>query len=506
MYGYYSIAREDTDSLTHKVDGLAKLAAIAGLAIGTKPLWSKLAGSIGVEAAQRLGGKLAGKSVFSAINSLFDTGFKEAWFDFPADIRKAATNTLQREQRTSEFFTSLKQHVAEDSTSLYEEVIPDFRSHAQAFGIIGSLEDTDVDKVILNPNAIRKLIGSMESRGVKFKQGFHREQLSIMEDIVGRTSSIQPTKEAVDAYLYNEANQKELQLAHDAFVEARQKNSRQVRRFASLGPKYQEITGKDLQTDETIVNATNVYLKRVGVEVPDGSDPVGFLIQQAKDLHHEGERALFSNGREELMDEARREESLLTKRFNQKFGDTVTGLVYNTETKEVFSMAALKQNRVQVSRALMNELQIPLVPFIHNVPLKVFSFLKPSSDVIRNLGNVGLEPELRREFLKNGFTRAQIGKLNGLGIDDKLLTFSEDGVKYHNTAFKRILSYERAKNMDIDTLAEVRDQAVERRSVLNEGVLKSSQESHSRMKKFLYATMSEISEVSYDYGRGGYGS
>lgn len=499
MYGYWNRQDEDKNSLVGKVDGLAKLAGIIGLGVASRPYWSRLVGRVGASAAQRLGGRLTGSSTRSAVSDVFGEEVGQQFFQFMEDVRKQAASVTTRKKRLDEFFSMLKTDVDASTHNIFDSIKDDFRSHVSVFAKVGDVEDTDVDTIVLNPKAIRKLKSGMEDRGVKFTEGFQRDYRRRFEEIVARTSSISPDKEAIDQYLSGEENQQQLHLAFNNFFEKQQQRVGVINKFVSFNGSndFEHITGKDLlDSDGTKAQAVNKYLKKIGVQA---DNPVGQIIEEARQLHHGKDKGIFRGS--ETAFENNNLEELFQERIRRL---QTTGLMVHKQTGEVFSISRLRQERIHYTNTLLDELQIPLIPFRANIPLKVFRFMKPSGDVIRNLGNIGLEPELRREFLKNGFTRQQLGQLQGLGIDDKLMTFSEDGaIKYHDKSFKRIISYERRKNQNINNLLNVRDQDPDNiRGYLKD--FKGAEDTISRQKKAIYSIIPKISDLVYNPAEGGF--
>jgi hypothetical protein len=499
MYGYWDRQAEDKGSLVNKIDGLAKLAGIIGLGVASRPYWSKLAGRVSANAAQKLGGRLTGSSTRSAVTDLFGEEVGQQFFQFMEDIRKQVASVTTRKQRLNTFFEMLREHVDDSTKTLFDDVKDDFRSQASVFAKIGDMEDTDVDTVVLNPKAIRKLKSAMEDRGIKFTEGFQRDHIRRFEEIAAATSKIGPDREAIEKYLASEENQKELHRAFNDFYEKQKQRTNVIGKFISFegSPDFEHITGRDLlDTDGAKAQAVNTYLKKVGVQA---DNPVAQIIEEARELHHGKDKGIFK-AMETAMED-RSLEDLFQERVRKL---QTTGLMINKKTGEVFSISRLRQERIQYTETLLDELQIPLIPFKANIPLKVFRFMKPTNDVIRNLGNVGLEPELRREFLKNGVTRQQLGQLQGLGIDDRLMSFSEDDtIRYHDKGFKRIVSYERRKNQNINNMLNVRDQDPDDlRSYARD--FRGAEDSISRQQKAMFAIMPKISDVAYDTEKGGF--
>lgn len=502
MYGYYNRSDESNNNFVNKVDGLATAAGIIGLGVVSRPYLSKLAGKAAVGIARSMQGRLSGTTVDAALNDVFGEEFRLPFIEFAKDIRKQVGSTVARRERLNSFFDQLSSFVETSNKETYDKVKDEFRSMASIFGKIGDVEDSDYDNIILNSRAMAKLKAGMEERGVKFTEGFQRDYQRHFEEIASRTSRIKPDKKAIEDYLYNPENQKELQRAFDSFWEKQQKRVAITKKFIDLGPDYMEVTGKDLQGGGDIAQGVNKYLRKIGVDAQNSDNPAQEIVEKARDLHHRGEKSLF-RAEKGAIENRGAEDSPLNKMFEEKMARTTTGLVYNKNTREVFSLARLRQERIHYSETLINELQIPLIPFKANVPLKVFRFMKPSHETIRNLGNVGLEPELRREFLKNGYSRKQLGQLQGLGLDDKLMTFSEEGsIKYHDKGFKRIVSYERRKNQNINSLLNARDQDPQYREYLKD--FAGSTDSHSMYHRMAYNMSNKTAQIKYDPQKGGF--
>lgn len=498
MYGYWDRKDENTGSFVNKVDGLAKLAGIIGLGVASRPYWSRLTGRASTAIAERLGGKLTGTSIRAAVADVMGEEFNLPFFKLPEEFRKHVASVVTRQKRLDVFFNELETNVDKSSIQTFREHIGEFRSQASIFGKIGSVEDTDVDNIVLNSRAMRKLKSVMEDRGVKFEESFNRDFKRRFEEIAAKTASITPDREAIDEYLSKADNQKELQRAFSTFLEKQQERVQSIGKFIDISDQYEHITGADLLAGGQRAQAVNTYLKRIGVK---SDAPVEEMIQEAMKLHH-GDGT--TGGLFTAPTEAMRNTSLKTQFENHLKGLKTTGLIINKETGDVVSLARLRNERVSYTNALLDELQIPLIPFRAGVPLKIFKFMKPTDSVLRNLGNIGLEPELRREFLRNGYTREQLGQLQGLGIGDHLATFSEDGsIRYHDKGFKRIISYERRRNQNIASLLNVRDQDPMnfRTYARNFG---GAEDNYSKVNKSITNVLPKISEIRYDADRGGF--
>lgn len=496
MYGYYNRHEEEDGNLVGKLDGLAKLAGIIGLGVASRPYWSRLAGKAAVTIGENLPGKLTGRTAMSAVEGgIIGEEIAVPFFQFPDAIRKAVANVVVRHKRINFALDTLGDQVDDATKEIFEANKADFRTAASIFGKVGSVEETDVENIVLNPRAIRKLTSMMEERGIKFKEGFYKSQRRIFNDIVRKTAGMEPDPVAIEEYLSNKENQEQIRRAFQSVVAKQNRRVNVLKKFINLGSNYEEITGAHLLDEGgTNYNAVNQYLKKIGIE---GEDPVRELVQQAQKLHRDNLIRLPDNTTPQ------EEAAALEQSFTQFFRQSTTGLVKDKKSGKVFSLARVREERRKYGETLLDELQIPLVPFAVGVPLKTFKFMRPTDQIIRSLGTIGHEPELRREFLQKGYSSAQLGTLQGMGIDDSLLTFSEDGkITFHETDFKRIVSYERRKNKNIATQAALRD--LEANTPLENARDFSGSEQFSAFQRIAMKKIPKVTTLKYDAERGGF--
>lgn len=504
MYGYWDRKDEDKGSLVSRVDGLAKIAGIIGLGIASRPYWSRLAGKVGVVAAEGLGGRLIGRTPLSAVKNLFGSEFSTPFFDFSQNIRKMAATTVAKTARSKHFMSSLEAHVEEDSLELFKGLRQDVLPDLAVFSKIGSMEDTEVESIALNPHALKKLKGAFESRGVKFKEPFQRNYRNVMESILSETTKISPTKAEIDSYLYNEANHAQIKKAFESFWERQQQKVQLTQKFIDHGPDWEHVTGAHLLNEkgahDQVYNAVNDYLRKVGV---DSEESVQQIINKAKDLWSGETNGIIGDAPGSA--KKSKELAALEQFFQDKIAKTqTTGLIYNKKTGQVLSTARVHKEKTQLVNTLLDELQIPLVPFKFNIPLKMFRLTSPTTKLVRDLGNLGSEPELRRELESRGFSRKTINTLQGLGIDDKLMTFGEEpgSITYHDKGFKRIKSFERRKNQNISNLQNIRSLNPKDAKYLKD--FGNAEDAISPLERKVNSILPNIGKVEYDSKKGGF--
>lgn len=500
VYGFWDRKDEDKSSVVSRIDGLAKIAGIIGLGIASRPYWSRLAGRGATFIAEQLGSKQAGRSATSLVENLFSSNWTTPFLKLPHELRTAVASNISAKQRATTFFDAIGNYTLNGAISegTRQELMPNIGTITK----VGNLEDTDVDKIVLNSRAVDKLKSAMEERGIKFNDHFQSNYHRIIEQVVGDTARVKPSKEEVNAYFTDE-HRATLRKAFESLWDKQQRTAKAKEKFLGpnwLGTEYEHVTGAHLINKDgahsEVHNAVNSYLEKVG---NGGKDTVYDILNKMEELWGGDEGIFATNANRSGIDP--HEKDYLYK----KLAATNTGLIYNSKTKQVVSLARVSKEASEHADVLMEELQIPLVPFKFNIPLKMLKFMKASSSKIRNLGNLGSEPELRRELMAMGYSRNQVNSQRGMAIDDKLLTFDMNTgeVKFHDKSFKRIVSYERRGNKNIDNLHNVRDlRPDEARKYLRD--FGAAEDVHSKTNIRIYSILPGMSEIQYNATKHGF--
>ncbi len=488
--GYWSETKHD-HSFMDKLTGMAKIAGIVGVGIATAPHWSKLAGRVGSTIAEKFPTRLRSDSFTDAIQDVFGEEINSTFFDFPEQMQRAIATAITRDRKISKFTLDLGRHVDRSKTVNYEQIRDNLSDLLTAVGKVGSLADHEVDKVILNPDAMRHFTREAHKRGIIFQDTFYRDQRRIFEGIVAETSKFgDPTRADIVDYL-----DKNKEAVFGAFQELQKFQNRKVnfsRRFAQY-EHMEEIKFGQLR-DENVANKVEDYLTTLGVSKPtvngQPTNIVNAILERADSLRESAERGLYLSNTENFGAKP----SDFAAKVKEAMDATTTGLAIDKRTGGVVSIAALRKQRQNLLTNMMDELQIPLVPFKFNIPVKMFKFMSPSGEAIRNLGSLANEPELRRMGYGVGQHLSQ-----GLAVGEKLLIINprSKSIDFVNEEGKRFISYRRRESPQAAKLLDVRSQEAEH-YWNNLSNFKGAEDNYSdRFMKPFFNNLPRFSEIGY---------
>lgn len=492
MRDFYSRGKENKGSFVNKIEGLAKLAGIVTLGVASRPYWSRVVGKIGTEIAERLPNNLTSNTVKGVLDAF---GGEEAnsFFKFPEEVRKFIATAVTRTKKAEGFLGALEAHIDDTTLEAYRANKSHFSQFLSPIGKIGDISESEFENVIASPSTLRYLNREFHKKGVKFKPGFEREQRKIFESIVAQVSNIEPTEEEIHKFIGSQENRNILMQAFESLHSHQQKRLNFIRKNADYSSHVTELTFGDLHHPETAAKVDE-FLDKVAMP---GHKPVTVedILKEAKSLRS-GDKGIFITGR---AGSTALPDRPLDARFEELFKSTTTGLAVDKKSGKVLSIAKMRTSRVNFLENLLEEVQLPLIPFAFSVPLKTFRFLKPSSETVKYLGLLGRDPELRKELGKMGMK--DLTHMHGMGVGDRLLTIDGQAGKL-SFVDRKITSYNRRENNHIDKMLNVRDQEVGS-FIDNLGNFRGAEDNFSeKFKRRLYSALPKVTNLSYhpDHG------
>jgi len=473
--GFWDKDQDQSKTFTGKLAGLTKIAGIAAVAIPTVgPHLAKLGG----EAAQLVGGlvrdnalgELLGKS--SAFEGRGYSSFLKGIMDGSSELLTDASVHLERTfasqhasvQRVNKFLEGVKRelvpeqfHAAFDSP----ETQAALSGKLQKFGHAETLEQA---RDVFTHRGVESLLSTATERGIAFNTE-DRNAIGRVFQKIARDSHDAQFEGKIEVGLEDRKNILGM-LTHSSAIE-RDKEDLLYRAMGvgkAGGP--QKVTWEQLhKTGESAVKwSTENYLRKVQGKtlLRDGEHNYQEINKLLKH-HTDAIKTLFGNHEQPAMiDDVHQEALNLWKKAN-------TGLVI--QKGDVVSYGHLRKSTKNAIDTALKNLQIPLIPLIQPIPVDLGRFLKPSANLIKTVGQMGNQPELRRLLQGKGYDPlAQVIESNSymLQISPPKLTGDSispvavggDGRVVFNPKL-RVKAFDRTASARITRQMDIRNQEVE---------------------------------------------
>jgi len=425
---YYSEGQEDHHSFTHKLTGMAKLAAIIGVGlVAGRPLL-QAAGKAGLALAggksERtilglLGSKLGVTSEEDVIHNI-TSGASQALFGLGEQIEQSSITFATNFKRIRAFTEALEPHVADESKTAYTAARGQLEGMLAEVGRAGRGHETE--ETFLGTHIIKRFNSMSEDLGVKYKFNSLNEQEKRFRELIDQSVNQKASRESLQSIMASIKNRRTIIETMRKSVGYHGERTRATKKLFGF-TKHKDITWGDLVDrpgNEDTRAAVNRMLDNMGALThrPDGETAVDTLIKRFqatadKLFDYTGSTGLPGSHPEK-------------NEFMDIFHKTETGFIKTTKNgrTEIVPLHKFRAVKDEFLDKAINELQIPLVPYKFSIPMKTFTnMFKPNSRVITRLGHAINNPELMRQA---GFKDSVTAHTQLLGTGNTLLAISPD--------------------------------------------------------------------------------
>lgn len=398
--------------------------------------------------------------------------------------RSLAATTLTADNRITNFINEIsKSGFIENPTHLLE-VGDSVRGLLSRVG--RSQSATDVGEGFLSKQGLTEFNAQLSKLGVKHNFGGHNQQLTYFTDVINRLDQI-PSGRDLTTYL--ERNQDQfLSLLHEART-SMERNL--VNQRAKHTPNVRQLLWRDLadvSPDGNITLKNSKHAKQAKAWLKDTYALDDDLANQwLQNKITDTQRALkqaFGVKADELP--GRQYQAAF-----QMFLDTHTGIDLNTKTGKALSRNRSKEILTRAFERAGNELQLPLVPYKFNVPLKSLNIMPKSKVLTQDLGSLRDNPELQRLLSKGSVADPARSQVLLLGKKAMVLNPKSTQVLPGTFSF-----YKASDSKSIERLMEVRTQASSN-FFKNTLTFKGSPYNRTKLQRKLIGQMDHVGELEY---------
>lgn len=493
-----------------KLEGLAKIAGIIGTAVVARKPIARAAGSLAEALSIRLGTKIAGEA---SLQSMTLKSAAERFLSRQANIVYQTLEKLGSEQISATFHMQRVHHgvlshlekggfVTADTLETFKSDSTRRRMFAALKDVAGARDAAEARDALLTMEGLQGYLKA--AKGVKFTfvddagtidPNFISQLRTFIDSTAVERGSRQiirdfmtgPSHGVTDTVLQNRRTV--VQAIKDA-VETEAKRDAAVARFVTHDREGSRILSMREILSPEYTEQVTTYFKTMGVA--DTED----IPLALRELYEGKKAALFDLGGSIPLIE----DKALIQELDDVFMEASSGLSINKKG-QIYSLAALRGERENFVANAIEQLKIPLLPFLFEVPAKTFSFMRGTPSLVRGLGNLSAAGELRRA----GFLQGIGDAAEGIGIGDVALAIDPESLKITRIGGEgaRFLFYETSAGK-IGAQARLRAADVEGDWLRNLGrnLRQGDDTVMSEMDKQLFGRQSTFLDIEYRLNQG----
>lgn len=479
--GYHSKYSESSNDLI----GFAKLAGIVTAALVTRKHWAPVIGKYAAQMAARKAPKatMQGVGVDDAIEGLLSEEVGTA-ITYVEQLRRNISTFISRTKRTDEISKGLRLHMDTGKSTIDTEAIrPTLQRLLDVAAKAGQVTDTEFQKFVGNPKSIDTFLQESKAAGIVFNQRFLRDPSKVLKQLVDDAGKISASRKEIEEFM--EANADTLERGFEKALEKVRKKGIALRKLIDPSISVErEISVDDLIRDKTIAQKVHNFLDVQGIDTGAESHTEAITSRLG--------RALRNVRKQKLVDGV---PQLREPMLKLDFRKLQTGLAL-TKEGQVISLAQQQRGVENLINKVVDEGQLPLVPYFFSVPFKAFKFLSPSREPVKNLGLLLNEPEIARAF--KTFAGRELSPFEyGMNVGDTLLSINPKTNTAELFEDTRIISFKQRESHHIRAQADVR-----RLEVDNYGDtlrnFRGAEDDTSTANKFLHSNQKLFSDLDYD--------
>jgi len=484
--GYYS-SKDDPHTFTHKAWAAAEIAGIVSIGFAALPM-------IGGAATAQFGKFLAtekGNSLLGVVGTEFSEVFKKTASEASQffgtatkEIRSSAYTTLTHQKRARAYRDVLAPLIEGYEAGDHEKFVSKLKGLIPSFSpIIGAVDMQAVEHI--NP---QEYLSALEKKAAKldivFQADFKRKQQEIFRNLITAGRDKNATQEEVDHFL-KQNHTKVAQSLKDAWTRTVEARERALIKSKNIPGR--SLTWGEIKRSKKLQGKMDTYLNTMGYKG-------GYTSMYNEVMHNI----------QDLFAETRTQNKNKVHKWNEPIVDELVNLFHSTHSGyslgadgRIISTAHVSNTARHLLEKGFSHLQLPLIPYKFNVPVRLFKFAQTEHKAVIHLGNLQGQAELSKAF-KHSINSVQS---HGVALGEHLLIMDPEAESIIDTGHK-IATYKSRNSAAIQRMAGLRSLEIENYlDKWGEGYRKNwkpGSGSLNDLQRMAYATSPNWMDLDYD--------